>query len=204
MTGWRFTSLGSFLFFDFTVPFRRIFSGNILMLITIAFYIAWWTAAFRPNHTYRPARAGFLSLLALLSGAAAITIKFSGVETLSRAEAESPVIYILLGAIVVYILLLAVIRIAFRRPVTAELFLIILWAALEGSALAVLQASDQMSMEQALALTVLVALAGGIGIVCYLLHYHLDEIPRFWNGLIPLMVAAVVVIVFLAVLAPSF
>ena len=46
-------------------------------------------------------------------------------------------------------------------------------------------------------------LATGTGIVCYILYYRLDEISRFWYGLIPLIVDAGVVIVFLMMLALS-
>jgi hypothetical protein len=58
-------------------------------------------------------------------------------------------------------------------------------------------------MGQALTLTALVVLATSVGIVCYILHYRLDEISRFWNGLIPLIAIAGVIMVFLVVLALS-
>ena len=86
---------------------------------------------------------------------------------------------------------------------TSELLLITFWAALEWSAIAVLQGSGRFSMGQALTLAALVLLATGAGIVCYILHYRFDETLRFWNGLIPLVVDAGVVTAFLAVLALS-
>jgi hypothetical protein len=188
------------MFRDFTVPLWKIFGGNLLMLVTIMFYIAWWTVTFRPNRTGKAAGAGFLIALALLTGLASITILFSGIESLSQAGTGFAVIYILLGAVAFYLIFLAMTRIAFQRPVTAELLLIIFWAALEGSAIFVLQGNHSISPGQALALVTLVMLATGIGMVCYILHYRLNEPARFWNGLIPLMVDAGVVIVFLAVL----
>jgi hypothetical protein len=191
------------LFRDFTVPVSRIFGGNLLMLIAIGFYIAWWTVTFRPNRTGKTTGTGFFIAPAILIGATAITIKFSGIETLSRAGKGFPVAYILLGAITLYIILLGVTRIVFQRPVTAELLLIIVWAALEGSAIAVLQGSNWFSLGQALTLATLMLLAAGVGIVCYILHYRLDDFLRFWNGLIPLIVDAGVVTLFLAVLALS-
>ena len=74
-------------------------------------------------------------------------------------------------------------------------------AALEVSAIVALQGNPSIGPGQALVLVTLVVLATGIGMVCYILHYRLDEPARFWNGLIPLMVDAGVVIVFLAALA---
>jgi hypothetical protein len=172
-------------------------------LIAIGFYIAWWTVTFRPNRTGKTTGTGFFIAPAILIGATAITIKFSGIETLSRAGKGFPVAYILLGAIALYIILLGVTRIVFQRPVTAELLLIVIWAALEGSAIAVLQGSNWFSLGQALTLATLMLLAAGVGIVCYILHYRLDDFLRFWNGLIPLIVDAGVVTLFLAVLALS-
>ena len=189
-------------FHDFTLPIWKIFGGDLLLFVTIVFYIAWWTVTFHPHRIGKSAGAGFI-VLALLAGAAAILTLFSGIESLYRAGQGDLVPYILLGAIAFYIIFLAVTRFAFRRPVTAELLLIIVWAALEISAIAVLQDSDRFSLGQALTLGTLVVLATVVGMFCYTLHYHLAELPRFWNGLLPLIVDAGVVIVFLAVLAFS-
>lgn len=185
-------------FRDFTVPLWGIFSGNLLMFATIVFYSAWWIASFQPK-----GNAGFFIAVAFFAGVAAIAILSLGINSLSQAGKGFPVMYILLGAAAFYIILLAVTKIVFQRVVTSELLLITVWAALEWSAIAVVQGSGRFSMAQAATLVTLVALATGAGMVCYILHYRLDETWRFWNGLIPLMVDAGVVAVFLAVLALS-
>jgi hypothetical protein len=190
-------------FRDFTVPLWENFVGNLLMFATIVFYIAWWTASFRPNGDGRTAGAGIFIAVALFTGVAAIAIMSIGINSLSQIGKGLPVTYILLGAVAFYIILLAVTKIAFQRAVTSELLLITVWAALEWSAIAVSQGSGRFSIGQALTLAILVALATGAGIVCYILHYRLDEISRFWNGLIPLIVDAGVMTVFLAMLALS-
>ena len=190
-------------FRDFTVPLWENFVGNLFMFATIVFYIAWWTVSFRPNGDGNTAGAGFFIAVAFFAGVAAIAILFTGINSLSQAGKGFPMTYILVGAAVSYIILLAVTKIAFQRAVTSELLLITVWAALEWSAIAVLQGSGRFSIGQVLTIEVLVALATGAGIVCYILHYRLDEISRFWNGVIPLIVDAGVVAVFLAVLALS-
>ncbi len=190
-------------FRDFTIPLWQVFGGNLLMLVTIMFYIAWWTVTFRPNRTGRSVGAAFFIASAFLAGLAAVMIMFAGIGSLSRAIVGYPVVSILLGAAVIYIILLAVTRIAFRRPVTAELLLITVWAALEGSVIAVLQGSKRFGMGQVWTLATLVTLATGIGLISYLLHYRIEEGARFWNGLMPLIVDAGVVAAFLAVLALS-
>ncbi len=190
-------------FRDFTVPLWEIFGGNSLMFATIVFYIAWWTVSFRPNGDGQTAGAVFFIAVAFFAGMAAITIMSLGIKSLSQVGKGFPVMYILLGAVAFYIILLAVTIIAFRRVVTSELLLITAWAALELAAIAVLQGSGRFGMGQVLTLAALVGLATGAGLVCYILHYHLDETLRFWNGLIPLIVNEGVVMVFLAVLALS-
>ena len=190
-------------FRDFNVPLWEVFGGNLLLVATLGFYIAWWTAAFRPNADDKPAGAGLLLLAALFAGVAAVAIMVLGIDALSQVGKGFPVMAILLGAAPVYIFLLAITKIAFQRAVTSELLLIIVWAALEYSTMAVLRSSGRFSLGQALMVGALVALATGAGLVGYVLHYRLDETARFWNGLIPLIVDAGVVTVLLAMLALS-
>ena len=85
-------------FRDFTVPLWEIFCGNLLMLATIVFYIAWWTVSFRPNGDGKTAGAGFFIAVALFAGVAAIAILFFGINSLSQIGKGYPVMYILPGA----------------------------------------------------------------------------------------------------------
>ena len=188
------------VFRDYTIPLWEIFGGNMLMFATIVFYIAWWSLSFWPNGGGNAPGAGIFILAALFAGVAAVATLSLGISSLSQTGKGFPVMYILLGAVVFYIILLSVTQIAFQRVVTSELLLIIGWAALECSAISVLQGSGRFSVGQTLTLAVLLMLATGAGIVCYILHYRLDETTRFWNGLIPLIVDDGVSAGFLAVL----
>lgn len=190
-------------FRNFTIPLWELFGGNLLMVVTIVFYIAWWAASFRPNADGKTAGAGLFISLAFLSGVAAIAVLILGINSLPQEGKGFPVRYILLGAVVFYILLLAVTQIVFQRAVTSELLLIVVWIALESAVLAVLQSSGRFSAGQTLVFAILLGLATVAGLVCYILHYRLDEPARFWNGLIPLIVDGGVVAVFLAMLALS-
>jgi hypothetical protein len=190
-------------FRDFNVPHWEIFGGNLLMLVTIVFYIAWWTVSFRPGGDGGTVSAGLFIAVAFFAGLAAITLLILGISAISSTGKGLPVMTILVSAVILYIILLAVTKIAFQRIVTSELLLIVGWAALEGVAIAVLQGSGRYNMVQALTLAALVLASTVAGLVCYILHYRLDEIAAFWNGLIPLGVDGVVVVAFLAMLALS-
>lgn len=190
-------------FRDFTLPLWQIFGGNALMLATLGFYIAWWTASFRPNQAGRTDGAIFFITAAGVAGLAAVILLSAGVSSLPQTGRGIPVTAILAGAAISYAVLLAVTLIFFKRVVTSELILIIVWAALESTALAALYGSGRFSLAQAAPLVILLALATLTGLVCYVIHYRLDEIPRFWNGLIPLAADGGVVAVFLVLLALS-
>jgi hypothetical protein len=190
-------------FRDFSFQDWEIFAGNLLMVVTIAFYMAWWTVSFRPDGDGKAAGAGFFITVALLAGLASVASLFHGINALSQTGKGFALMYILLGAVAFYLVCLVVTKLVFQRAVTSELLLITVWAALEFSALAVLQGSGRFSAGQTLTLAVLVALATGVGLLCYVLHYRLDEVPRFWNGLVPLIVDAGVLLGFLGVLALS-
>ncbi len=187
-------------FRDFTVPLWEIFGGNLLMIVAIVFYIVWWTTS---KGDVTAAGTGFFIAATLFAGVAAIAVMSLGITSLSQDGKGFPGMYIFIGWVALFIILLAVTKIAFHRVVTSELFFITIWAALEWAAIAVVQGSGRFGMKQALALAALVALATVAGVVCYILHYTLDETARFWNGLIPLIVDEGVVAVFLAVLALS-
>jgi hypothetical protein len=190
-------------FSNFSIPLWEIFFGNMLMLVTSVFYMTWWTVSFRPNNNGKTTGAGFFLAVAIFTGVTGIVIMSLGIYSLSAAGNGFPVMYILLGAVACFVILLAITKIAFRRAVTSELLLITIWAALECSAIAALQGGGRFGSAQVLTCMILVALATGIGIGCYILHYRLNEPARFWNGLIPIITDAVVMIVFLVVLSLS-
>ena len=190
-------------FRNFTVPHWEVFGGNLLMFVTIVFYILWWTISFRPNAGTHTAGAGISIAIALFTGMASIAVMALGIISLAQEGKGFPFLFFLLGAVLLYIILLAVTKIFFQREVTSELFLIVFWLALQCSAVAVLYTSGRFNIAQTLTVLILLILTTIFGMVCYVLHYRLEEPARFWNGLIPLIVDAGAVAVFLSVLALS-
>jgi hypothetical protein len=187
------------LFHDFTVPEWKVFYGNLLMLATCAFYISWWVFTFRPGADGSPSFSAVLIIAALFSGVAAIALLFSGISSPAVSGLAVPVLYVLAAAAVSYVLLLEVTRIVFHRPVTSELLVMIVWATAELAAIAALRYSGRFGVAQIAVLSPLVVLATFAGVVCYVLYYNLDAEASFTAGLIPLIVDAGVVSVFLAV-----
>lgn len=189
------------IFRNFSAPLWGIFGGNLLLFVASLFYLAWWWFSFRSNVS--SAGAGFFIAAAMLTGMAGIVLMSGGINSLSQESKGLPVRYLLIGAVILFVILLAVTQIAFQRVVTSELMLMVVWAAVEASAIAVLQGSGRFGPGRTVLLALLVALATAVGIVCYVQHYRLEEPARFWNGLIPLATDAGVMAAFLGVLAFS-
>jgi hypothetical protein len=186
------------LFRDFIGPDWKIFTGNMLMLTTCAFYLAWWGLAFKPGETARRGYTGVLIAGAVVTGICAITLLSLGIAELVGQGKGIPLSLILIGAVAAYIVLLATTKLLCGRPVTSELLIMIVWAAVELAAIGVLRQSGRFSVFAASSLGILVALATVAGLVCYVLYYRLDETAGYVDGFIPLAVDAGAVAAFLA------
>jgi len=189
-------------FHDFTAPLWTIFSGNLLLLICSLFYLVWWIVCFRPNASGVSAGTFYLAA-AIITGMAAITLTAGGTAFLSRESRGLPVKYILLGTAVLFIAALFVTTVVFHRPVTSELMIIHIWAALELSAIAVLYGIGRFGTGRAVLLFVLVGIAAAAGLVCYVLYYRLEGTKSYLDGMAPLIIDSLVTAVFLGVLAVS-
>ncbi len=189
-------------FRHFTAPLREIFAGNLLLLLCSLFYLAWWAVSCRPNSSGGSAGVFWITA-AFITGIAATGLMSVGINSISDVSKALPVRFILMGCAALFFILLLVTSIVFHRPVTSELLIIHIWAALELSAVAVLCGSGQLGMGRAAALAALVGIATIAALICYILYYRLDGTARYWIGMVPLMTDALVMAVFLVLLAAS-
>jgi hypothetical protein len=189
-------------FRNFIVPHWEIFAGNLLLLVCSLFYLAWWVVSYRPNSSGGSA-GGYCITAAFITGAAAIALMSGGINSLSQDSKGLPVKCILLGGAALFLVLLPVTAIAFHRIVTSELMILHVWAALELSAVAVLYGTGRFGAGRAATLAALVGIATVAGLICYVLHYRVDEIASYRNGIVTLTTDAFVMAVILVVLAVS-
>jgi len=190
------------LFRNFTPPLWKMFAGNFLLLLCSLFYLAWWAVSFRPNQP-GGSSGGLWLAAAFITGIAGLGLMSAGIGSLSRDSGSRLVMNIVLGAAAVFFVLLAVTSIAFHRPLTSELLIIHVWAAIELCAIAALYTADRFGPGRAATIAALVAIATVVGMACYVLYYRLDEAAAYRAGMAPLAVDAVVMAVFLAVMAFS-
>lgn len=174
-----------------------LFSGNLCILVTSLLYIAWWVVLFRPGASAPRFASAALLIPAFLIGFAAIFLFIFGVRIPADVRPVVPAGIILFAALILYGVLLAVSVYVFHRPVTSELFIMILWAAGELCALSALSAAGRFGMPVTVVLDFLVLAVTVAGFVCYLRYYHLDGAASFIDGLVPLVSDVFVVVVFL-------
>jgi len=176
--------------FDFTV--KQIFRSNILLIICCAFYLAWWLLAFKPIGAIRGMKTEWLLIPAFAAGSVAIILAVKGILSSSIGVALFPSGLLLWGGIAAYLILLAVTRLLFKRSVTTELFLIVGWAMLVLSEINVLYGIGRFSHGLAAIFAVVIGVAALISLVCYVLYYNLGNRAGYFDGMIPLLMVALV------------
>lgn len=187
-------------FRDFTAPLWQVFSGNLLLLFCSLFYLIWWVVSFRPGSSGGAAGAICLAA-AFITGIAAIALMSVGITSLSQIFKGIQVRYILIGAAVLYVLLLLITVTVFHRQVTSELLIMHIWVALELSAIAVLRGTGRFGLGSFVTVAVLIGVATVIGLICYVLYYRLDGMASYQVGMVPLITDAAVMAVFLGIFA---
>ena len=176
--------------FDFSA--KQIFRSNLLLIGCCAFYLAWWLLAFKPTGVVKGMKTGWLLVPAFGAGLAAIILAVQGIRSASIGATLFPGRSLLWGGIAAYFILLAITGLLFRRPVTTELFLIVGWAALALAEINALYGAGRFSHWLAVVFVVVIGVAALISLVCYVLYYNLGDRAGYFDGMVPLLMVALV------------
>lgn len=165
--------------------------GHGCLAACAVLYLAWWWIFFNPN---MPKATGVLYLAgvgciigAALLGIGAIVLIMAGLGSIAATGSgvALPGWAFAVGGLVAYVVLAFITVRFFQRPVTTELLLFVLWAALE---LAVVNAvaGAGMPLSGAAVLVVLVVLVLIGCLASYVLYFRLPPMPSFVDGALPL------------------
>ena len=171
---------------------KQIFIGNIFFLICCVFYLAWWLLAFKPTGAVTGMKTGWLLIPASIAGLIGVIQILRGILTETQANLLLPGGYILWGGIAVFIILLAVTVLLFKRPVTSELILIVGWGMLALVEINSLFGAGLFSHKLSVGLFFLIFISVAVSLVCYILYYRMDSRAGYIDGMIPLILAALV------------
>ncbi len=182
------------MFSRFDIQTWQMLIGNLLLTGCCAFYILWWLIAFKPNHPIKGMRSGWLLIGAFAFGLAGVIQIVRGSNlpqgTLGFASRRA----ILIGGIAAYVILLAATYLIFKRQVTSELFLITGWAMLTFMEINALYALGMFTRSAGTVFLAITLIAAAVSIVCYILYYRLDGVKAYIDGIIPLALAAGIMI----------
>ncbi|MFA6834815.1 MAG: hypothetical protein WCR04_00245 [Fibrobacteraceae bacterium] len=169
-------------FQKFSTPEKEILIGNALMSFTSIFYILWWNSSF-----YTPDSGALFIMLALFCGMSSIGFLATGSFSMPT-ERGSPESIIILASIFLYIILLFTTTHVFARPLTSELFIIIIWLATEVSAVNALYGYKCFTTAAAIISYLIITCATVIGLICYVRYYTFSpqSIERLAYGIYPL------------------
>ncbi len=181
------------MFSQYDLQTRQMLTGNLLMVACFVCYLAWWLIAFKPEGAVKGMKSGWLLIPAFLFGIAAVVQIVRGSELDGQAALFSRAA-VAVGGVVAYIVLLAASSLLLKRQVTTELFLIVGWTVLMFLEVNGFFVLGQYSKATAVTVLVITVIAAIISLICYLLYYNLDSVKGYVDGMIPLLLVAVVMI----------
>ncbi len=151
----------------------------------------WWYRGFRPNVEANRLGGlnGCLLLITAVLGVAGIL--YSLMPTPETIALKYNQMYIIIGGIVAYVILMIVTRYAFGRIVTSELFLIVGWTMLELLLLNRLSGSGLLTGTALVLVYVSVILAFIISMILYVAYYRMEDNAAFYSAMVPLVTEAV-------------
>ena len=102
---------------------RHIITGQILLIVCCIFYMIWWYRGFRPN-VEADRMGGLNGVLLLITAVLGVAgILFSLMPTPETAGTKYGQMYIIIGGIAAYIILMMVTKYAFNRIVLIGMLL---------------------------------------------------------------------------------
>ena len=177
---------------------NQIIRGHWWMVGCAVLYLVWWCVFFAPTPAgEKPSPTGALNaagvaciLGAVVCGGLAVQQMVAGMAGLGRTVVSG--LWIDLGCVALYGVLLWVTVRFFDRPVTTELALFCAWTALELNVANHLVAQPVVAGAAVVLLVVLTLATLAACTICYTLYYRLPYVQSFWDGCIPLALGGVV------------
>ncbi len=147
-------------------------------------------------------KSGWLLIPALLLGIAAVVMIIKGAGNANTARSLFSSRTIILVAVISYIALLLVTMAVFHRQVTTELFLIVGWTALAFSESNAFYGMGIISRNGTIGLLAAAVMIAVMNMICYLLYYGLSDRAGYIDGMIPLILSAVYMVVLSVLFVP--
>lgn len=178
---------------NYKSPFGRLLLGNWALVICAIFYLAWWLFTFKPPQPKGSVIGRALLILAFVFGLTGIISEISALNQPGNIVREGiSSIWLLVGGVLAYFVLLAVTGLILHRQVTSELLIITMWAVLELCAVNAWYQAGVLGSTIQIVFVAIIIIASLVSLVCYLLYYRLPYVQGYIDGSIPLIFTALV------------
>lgn len=174
--------------------FVKIITGQVLLIICCAFYLAFWTLSYRPGVTVNRVSglSGLLLLVTAACGLIGVVLSVHGANSVKMVSApKMNGTIIVAGGVIAYVVLLLITRFALSRPVTTELVLITGWAVLELYVADVLNAAGHLGDGRFFIMCAVTTAAYVTSMILYVLYYRMEPVRAFYWAMVPLITEAV-------------
>ena len=169
----------------------KILAGNLLFAACCIVYLIWWSVAFRPGFTAPMIIKSGLFLVTAVLGVSGL---FMIIRGCSEVQGGIRAIAVIAAGAAAYIILLLLTQHFMHRQVTTELMLIVFWVCMEICAVNALYASGTFSVRAFAFIAASIIAAAAAGMICYLKYYELEPMAAFYDGMVPLILFALVMI----------
>ena len=177
---------------------KELLYGNRSMIACVCCYLAWWIITFRPPAPKGSLMGSVFLLGAFLSGVGGIFLIVHGIINMADKPAVNPFIPVwiipVLG-IISYMILLFVSANLFHRQVTSELFIIVGWTVLELCIVGTLYRYGAIGRGNLAAYITGIIIVTVLSMVCYLLYYDLEYVKGYIDGMIPLILTGIMMVI---------
>ena len=172
----------------------KTLTGTVLFVVCCLFYLAWWLVSFRPGRPQIGEKMAWLLIPAAVAGLAGVVLIIWAMADAASDHRLFANIWVLVGGIVAFFVLLVITRWLFDRPVTSELILFTGWAALALAEVNALYGAGIFSRPVALVWIGVVVIVLLACLVCYVLYYRLDLTWRYYDGMAPLILTGLTMV----------
>lgn len=166
-------------------------AGLIFLCLCCVSYIIFWLNGYQPDKAYR--RAQPLSIILFI---VTFILGFAGVYLIAKGFTNETIqthikgSWIIISAVILYIVTAFITVHFFDRPVTTELLLITVWAAFMAELINVTGSGQFITGSCVKVSVILLILVYVVCMVLYVMYYRMEPSSAYWWAIVPLVAIA--------------
>lgn len=181
------------MIYDTSAAAGTLKKGLFVLSVCCGSYILFWLNGYQPEKAFRRSQplSILLFILTFALGAIGLYFTINGMNQFKPKQTPVSGTFIIIAAVIVYIVTAWITLRFFNRPITTELLLITLWTALIVQILNVSTAQNLLSHTEMIISIILLILVFVLCIVLYVVYYQMDPWPAYWAAAMPLLAIGV-------------